>query len=102
MALNNKNVMEFPLFIIIAVVLHNLGGFSAGYAIGRIFSKDKKDCRAVAIEVGMQNSGLAVTLASQFFTAKAALPGALFSLWHNLSGVSLAKYWALKESKTKE
>jgi BASS family bile acid:Na+ symporter len=102
MALNSKNVMQFPVLIILAVMLHNLGGFSAGYAIGRIFSKNKKDCRTVAIEVGMQNSGLAVALASKFFCAKAALPGALFSLWHNLSGIALAKYWALKESKTKK
>jgi hypothetical protein len=48
----------------------------------------------VAAEVGMQNSGLAVALASQFFTATAALPGAVFSIWHNLSGSALAGWWS--------
>jgi BASS family bile acid:Na+ symporter len=48
----------------------------------------------VAIEVGMQNSGLGVALAAKFFTPAAALPSAIFSLWHNLSGIALARYWS--------
>jgi BASS family bile acid:Na+ symporter len=55
---------------------------------------DARLARTLAIEVGMQNSGLGVALATQFFSAAAALPGALFSVWHNLSGASLAALWA--------
>ena len=50
-------------------------------------------CRTIAIEVGMQNSGLAVALAAKYFTALAALPGAVFSVWHNISGSLLASIW---------
>jgi len=50
----------------------------------------------MSIEVGMQNSGLGITLASQFFSPQSLLPGIIFSLWHNLSGISLAKYWKAK------
>jgi len=52
----------------------------------------------IAIEVGMQNSGLGVALALQFFSATAALPGALFSVWHNISGSILASHWGRKRT----
>jgi BASS family bile acid:Na+ symporter len=51
---------------------------------------DEKDARTIAIEVGMQNSGLSVALAVKYFSALAGLPGALFSIWHNISGSFLA------------
>jgi len=98
MGLNQKTILQFPMLIILAVILHNVLGLSFGYLIGKIFSRDVKDQRAIAIEVGMQNSGLAVSLATTFFTAQSALPGALFSLWHNLSGIGLAKYWSDKKN----
>jgi len=50
--------------------------------------------RTLAVEVGMQNSGLGVALAVQYFSALAALPGALFSIWHNLTGSLLASLWS--------
>ena len=61
-----------------------------------------EDARTLAIEVGMQNSGLGVSLASSFFGAGAALPGALFSLWHNLSGIVLATFWTRETGKSAE
>ena len=85
--------MVFPLAVMAAVVLHNLGGLALGYGLGRLSGCSEVDARTLAIEVGMQNSGLGVSLASSFFTAGAALPGALFSLWHNLSGIGLASLW---------
>jgi BASS family bile acid:Na+ symporter len=57
---------------------------------------EEKECRTLAIEVGMQNSGLAVALAIKYFSAAAALPGAIFSIWHNITGASLAYYWSRK------
>jgi BASS family bile acid:Na+ symporter len=58
------------------------------------------ECRTLAIEVGMQNSGLAVALAVKHFAATAALPGAIFSIWHNVSGSVLAGFWSKREDLT--
>ncbi len=92
-ALNQQLVLSFPLLILAAVILHNLSGLSIGYGVGKLFKCSNKDARTLAIEVGMQNSGLSVALTTKFFTATAALPGAIFSLWHNISGIMLAKFW---------
>lgn len=80
--------------LLLAVALHNLGGMGSGYALARLLGHDTVTCRTLAIEVGMQNSGLSVALAVKYFSATSALPGALFSIWHNLSGSLLAGWWA--------
>ncbi|MEO0508654.1 MAG: bile acid:sodium symporter family protein [Verrucomicrobiota bacterium] len=90
MALNQERILAFPGLVIFAVILHNLLGLAIGYGLARCFTNNRPDCRTVAIEVGMQNSGLAVALASKYMPAAAALPAALFSLWHNLSGAAVA------------
>ena len=82
--------------MIIAVILHNTIGLLGGYWGGRLFGFDESTCRTLAIEVGMQNSGLAAALGKIYFGPLAALPGALFSVWHNLSGSLLAGYWSGK------
>lgn len=78
----------------LAVVLHNGLGLAAGYGLSRLLGAGRREARTIAIEVGMQKSGLAVALALKFFTPVAALPGAIFGLWHNLSGAMLASWWA--------
>ncbi|MGD8780556.1 MAG: bile acid:sodium symporter family protein [Ignavibacteria bacterium] len=93
-ALNQTLVLSFPLLILTAVILHNLSGLSIGYGFGKLFRCSDRDAKTLAIEVGMQNSGLSVALTTKFFTSAAALPGALFSLWHNVSGIILAKFWS--------
>ncbi len=98
MALNRQRILEFPGLILLGVVLHNLLGVALGYWVARRFTKDGADCRTVAIEVGMQNSGLAVALASSYLPAVAALPAALFSLWHNLSGAAFASIFGGRRS----
>jgi bile acid:Na+ symporter, BASS family len=92
-ALNKSKIEEINMIIIAAVVLHNFTGLSFGYFIPKLFRYDKTICRTLAIEVGMQNSGLSVALAVKYFSAAAALPGAVFSIWHNLSGSMLAALW---------
>jgi BASS family bile acid:Na+ symporter len=77
----------------LAVVLHNALGFAAGFLVARALGMESTKVRAVSIEVGMQNSGLAVALASAHFGALAALPGAVFSIWHNVAGSLLAWWW---------
>jgi BASS family bile acid:Na+ symporter len=90
MALNQGRILAFPFLIIAGVMLHNMLGLLLGYYVARCFTKDKADCRTVSIEVGMQNSALAVALASKYLAPVAALPAAIFSLWHNLSGAAFA------------
>ncbi|MDD4732296.1 MAG: bile acid:sodium symporter family protein [Desulfovibrio sp.] len=91
--LNQATILSLPLLVMGAVLLHSSAGFGVGYAAGRVLSSDRRDAVTLSIEVGMQNSGLGVALANTFFTARAALPGALFSLVQNLVGVSLARVW---------
>ena len=75
------------------VVIHNLFGLIAGYYIAKLSGMDKIRARTISIEVGMQNSGLAVALANLHFSAFAALPAAMASMWHNISGSVLAWWW---------
>lgn len=93
-AVNQQRIMELSLIIITAVVLHNLIGLVAGYWVTKWLGYNQQTCRTVAIEVGMQNSGLSVALAIKYFSPLAALPGAVFSIWHNISGSLLASLWS--------
>jgi BASS family bile acid:Na+ symporter len=93
-ALNHAQLEGLVPGIALLVVLHNLAGMAGGYWVPRWLGRDVRECRTLAIEVGMQNSGLAVALAVKYFSATAALPGALFSIWHNLSGALLAGLWS--------
>ncbi len=99
-ALNANNFMQLTWVIIIAVMLHNLLGLAAGYFLTRAMGYDIQTARTIAIEVGMQNSGLGTALAVKYFGATSALPGALFSVWHNVSGAFLAHYWRKKSNRT--
>lgn len=92
--LNAPRLATVGPLLALAVVLHNGLGLAAGYALSRLLGAGVREARTIAIEVGMQNSGLAVALALKFFTPVAALPGAVFSLWHNLSGAALAAWWS--------
>lgn len=80
--------------VFLAVVLHNGFGLLLGYLAARIAGLDAASRRALAFEVGMQNSGLAATLAKAHFSPLAALPSAVFSVWHNVSGAVAAAYFA--------
>ena len=96
-ALNSNNLVTISGLVIVAVILHNLFGIGSTYGLCKLLRLDESTCRTIAIEVGMQNSGLGVALATQFYSAATALPGAIFSLWHNLSGSLLAGYWGKQE-----
>jgi bile acid:Na+ symporter, BASS family len=93
-AKNQGQMTAFGLLLFCAVVLHNFFGLITGYIIPKLMGYDEAICKTISIEVGMQNSGLGVVLANQHFSAVAALPGALFSIWHNLSGSLLAVVWS--------
>jgi BASS family bile acid:Na+ symporter len=99
-ALSAEQIPQLAFPVIIAVILHNGLGLASGYAIAKYLGYDEKICRTLAIEVGMQNSGLGVALATKYFTAITALPAAFFSIWHNITGALLAAYWTRKSKTT--
>ncbi|QCB95938.1 bile acid:sodium symporter family protein [Arthrobacter sp. PAMC25564] len=88
--------------VFLAVVLHNGFGLGLGYLAGKLGRLDDKARRALAFEVGMQNSGLAATLATAHFSPLAALPSAVFSLWHNVSGAIVAAWLARRPLRDAE
>ena len=83
------------LLIILVVMLHNICGLAIGFSIGRLLGLHYPKRVAISIEVGMQNSGLASSLASLHFAAfpMATIPGAIFSVWHNISGALVARLY---------
>jgi BASS family bile acid:Na+ symporter len=82
----------------VVVALHNLCGLAFGYLLGRLLGLSEAKKRAISIEVGMQNSGLASSLATIHFAAYplATIPGAIFSVWHNISGAAVAYLYKKK------
>lgn len=100
---SKAQILESGLLILGVVALHNGLGYLVGFWASRLFKLPYPDCKAVAVEVGMQNSGLGVALAAVHFSASplTAVPSAIFSLWHNISGPALATYWASKANKMK-
>jgi len=83
--------------VLVAVVLHNCAGLALGWTLGGLLRLGEPQRRTLSIEVGMQNSGLAVALAAAHLGPLAALPGALFTVWHNISGSLVASWMARRE-----
>ena len=100
---NSAKLMVGGWLIILVVMLHNLCGLLLGYGIARVLGLELKKRVAISIEVGMQNSGLASSLATLHFAAypMATIPGALFSVWHNISGAVMAKVYSAVQQRAK-
>ncbi len=100
---NASKLTSCGLLIICVVVLHNIFGYLLGYGAGKLLKMDTIKCRTVSIEVGMQNSGLATSLATVHFAQYplATIPGAVFSVWHNVSGAILANIFLRSSEKKK-
>lgn len=98
---NASRLLTGGLLVIIVVMLHNLSGLALGYGVGRMLSLSHEKRAAISIEVGMQNSGLASSLATLHFAAfpMATIPGAIFSVWHNISGALVAKVYSIKAQR---
>lgn len=101
-AVSSQRIMETGLLVMGIVVLHNLGGYAIGFGIAKALHMNIAKVKAISIEVGMQNSGLATSLAMMHFGAAAAIPGAIFSVWHNISGSIAANYLAARMTKSAE
>ena len=95
---NAHKLMAGGLVIVVVIMLHNICGLSLGYLIGWLLGLAEPKKRAISIEVGMQNSGLASSLATLHFAAypMATIPGAIFSVWHNISGALVARLYSRK------
>ncbi|MBD1378739.1 bile acid:sodium symporter family protein [Metabacillus arenae] len=93
---SKERLVETAFLIFLVVILHNLLGLAIGYFLAKLLKLDEADQRAISIEVGMQNSGLGAALATIHFSPLAAVPSAIFSVFHNLSGPLLATYWSKK------
>lgn len=98
-AVSKEKIVESGLLIFTVVVLHNCLGYLIGFFAARFFKLNMADSKAIAIEVGMQNSGLGAALASAHFNPIAAVPSALFSFWHNVSGPILANIFSTIKDK---
>ena len=98
---NAVRVLPLVSTTAIVVILHNLLGYLTGFGVGKLLKLDSTKCRAISIEVGMQNSGLATSLAAAHFAQYplATIPGAVFSVWHNISGAVLANFFARTAEK---
>ncbi|ADH97713.1 bile acid:sodium symporter family protein [Salisediminibacterium selenitireducens] len=92
-AVNAENIITSGLAVFAAVILHNGFGLFLGYAAAMWAGLDETKRRAISMEVGMQNSGLGAALATAHFSPLAALPSAIFSVWHNISGPLLVSFW---------
>lgn len=93
-ALSAAKLATVAVMAFVAVVLHNSFGLGLGYGASRGVGMSHRKSKAIAFEIGMENSGLAVALAIAHLDPIAAVPGAIFSVWHNFSGSLLAGYWA--------
>ena len=93
---NADRLMTAGLLVVLVVMLHNMLGLGVGYLVGRLLHLQRAKSVALSIEVGMQNSGLATSLAVMHFAAfpLATIPGAVFSVWHNISGAIIARIYS--------
>ncbi|WP_322907715.1 bile acid:sodium symporter family protein [Paenibacillus campi] len=98
-ALNKTPIVESGLFIFAVVILHNVLGYALGYGFARLVGMNAAKRKAIVFETGMQNSGLGASLAAAHFNPLAAVPSAIFSVWHNISGSLLATWFARREQK---
>ena len=102
MLANNFNIfIEYVGAVVIIVILHNATAIAVGYFTSRAFKVAERDRRAIAIEVGIQNSGLGLVLIFNFFGGLGgmALVAAFWGIWHIISGLTIATFWSKRTPK---
>ena len=101
---NAERILETGAIVFVVVILHNVLGYIMGFALGLVLKLPMSKKKALSIEIGMQNSGLATSLAGSAFPdlAMATVPGAIFSVWHNISGALLANIYRRLEDKDRQ
>ena len=103
-ARNAQKILTTGAIVFAVVILHNLLGFGCGFGLAKLLRLNAAKTKAIAIEIGMQNSGLASSLAATSFPslAMATVPGAIFSVWHNMSGTFLANIFSQWDNECEE
>lgn len=98
---NAQKILTTGAIVFVVVILHNLLGYACGFLLGKILRLSVPKTKALSVEIGMQNSGLATSLAGTAFPdlAMATVPGAIFSVWHNISGAILANIYLKWQNK---
>lgn len=99
---SRDNIISNGVLIFVVIILHNGLGLLLGFLVARLFKLDYRDQKAISIEVGMQNSALGATLAIMHFSPLVAVPSAISSFWHNISGPILAAYWGRRADQMAE
>ena len=94
---NAEKIYTCGALVLCVVILHNLLGYACGFGLGKLLRLPPAKTKALSIEIGMQNSGLATSLAGIAFPnlAMATVPGAIFSVWHNISGAILSGFYRI-------
>ena len=99
-AAGRDSLLSIGIFLILAAIIHNLLGYLLGYWSCRLLKMKEQDCRTIALEVGMQNGGLASGIALEMGkVSTVGLAPAVFGPWMNISGSSLATWWRDKDPK---
>ncbi|MGH6761469.1 MAG: bile acid:sodium symporter family protein [Phyllobacterium sp.] len=101
-AANKASIVQSGLLIFAVVILHNCLGLLLGYYAAKASGLSMAKRKAISIEVGMQNSGLGAALATVHFSPLAAVPSAVFSVWHNISGALIANHYSGIPNEEKE
>ncbi len=98
---NSERILSTSMIVFAVVILHNILGYLFGFLLGMLLKLSMKKKKTLSIEIGMQNSGLATSLATLAFPtlAMATVPGAIFSVWHNISGAILANIFRRLDDK---
>ncbi|MFC2126026.1 bile acid:sodium symporter family protein [Bacteroidota bacterium] len=98
---NYDHFLKYINLVIMLVFLHNASALSAGYAMGSVFKLSKMDRKSLAIETGIQNSGLGLILIFNFFNGLGgmAVVAAWWGIWHIISGLSIAWFWSRGSEK---
>jgi BASS family bile acid:Na+ symporter len=92
---NKATLLSIGPALFVAVIVHNILGFISGYSLSKAFGFNEADCRAITMEVGTKNAGLAVGLAYDVLKSQAAaLAPLIFGTWMNISASSLATFWS--------
>ena len=97
-AASRENILTIGLLMLMVSIIHNTLGYILGFWISRALGLDKDSCRTVALEVGLQNGGMASGLAGVMGKlATMGLAAAIFSRWMNISGSLLGNYWRIRK-----
>jgi BASS family bile acid:Na+ symporter len=100
-AISADKLATVAIIVLVAVAMHNGIGLILGYGVSKAIGMEENKARAICLKSVLRCQGLAVVLAMAHFDPLAAVPGAIFSVWHNLTGGIIAGYWAKRPSTTK-